>query len=177
MTAKPKLNPLFFAPFVSSVLRIEPEWIDENGHLNMAYYNVLFETAIDEAFELVGLNQNYYRDGDGTIFIGEAHVRYRREVHHDTPVRVTVQLVDYDVKRLHLYLEMRHAKDGWLAATSELMALHINKAERKVGPFPADILDAIAVMQSAHAALPRPEALGSAIGIPSRGGKGKVGLH
>jgi hypothetical protein len=35
-------------PFVSSVMRIEPAWIDYNGHLNMAYYNVLFDRAIDE---------------------------------------------------------------------------------------------------------------------------------
>ena len=177
MTAKPKLNPLFFAPFVSSVLRIEPEWIDENGHLNMAYYNVLFERAIDEAFELLGLNHAYYTEGPGTIFIGEAHLRYRREVHLETPVRITVQLIDYDAKRLHLYLEMRHASEGWLAATSELMALHIDKSERKVAQFPADIRDAIAVMHSAHVALPRPEGLGSTIAVPKNNRLGKVGLH
>lgn len=177
MPVKAKLNPLFFAPFVSSVLRVEPPWIDENGHLNMAYYNVLFEHAIDQAFELLGLNQSYYTEGPGTIFIGEAHLRYRREVHLETPVRVTVQLIDYDAKRLHLYLEMRHASEGWLAATSELMALHIDKAERKVAPFPADIRDAIAVMHSAHAALPRPESLGSAIAVPKNKRDGKVELH
>ena len=32
------LKPVFFAPFVSSVMRVEPEWIDYNGHLNVAYY-------------------------------------------------------------------------------------------------------------------------------------------
>ena len=31
------------APFMSSVMEIIPEWIDYNGHLNMAYYNVLFD--------------------------------------------------------------------------------------------------------------------------------------
>ena len=48
------LEPVFFAPFVSSVMRVEPGWIDYNGHLNMAYYNVLFDRAVDEAFELLG---------------------------------------------------------------------------------------------------------------------------
>ncbi len=177
MTAKRKLNPLFFVPFVSSLMRVEPGWIDANGHLNMAYFNVLFDRALDQAFELLALTHDYYTDGPGTVFIGEAHLRYRREVKLETPIRITVQLIDYDVKRMHLYLEMRHASEGWLAATSELMALHIDKAERKVSPFPPDILDAIAVMQSAHKALPRPEHLGSTIEIPSNAGKGKVGLH
>jgi len=177
MSANRKFNPLFFAPFVSSVMRVEPGWIDANGHMNMAYYNVLFDRALDQAFELLGLTQAYYTEGSGTVFIGEAHLRYKREVTLETPVRITVQLVDYDVKRMHLYLEMRHASDGWLASTSEVMALHIDKTERKVGPFPADILDAIAIMQSAHKAMPRPDALGSAIGIPTKGRAGKVGLH
>ena len=29
-------EPLFFAPFVASVMTVEPAWIDYNGHLNMA---------------------------------------------------------------------------------------------------------------------------------------------
>ena len=53
------LEPLFFAPFVSSVMRVEPQWIDYNGHLNMAYYNVLFDRAVDEAYELLGIGADY----------------------------------------------------------------------------------------------------------------------
>jgi len=36
MLDRTDLEPLFFAPFVSSVMRIEPAWIDYNGHLNSA---------------------------------------------------------------------------------------------------------------------------------------------
>ena len=54
-------EPLFFAPFVSSVMRVEPGWIDYNGHLNMAYYNVLFDRAVDEAFELLGCGLDYVK--------------------------------------------------------------------------------------------------------------------
>ena len=56
------LEPLFFAPFVSSVMRVEPAWIDYNGHLNMAYYNVLFDRAVDEVFELLGCGVDYVED-------------------------------------------------------------------------------------------------------------------
>ena len=177
MSAKPKINPLFFAPFVSSVMRAEAGWIDANGHLNMAYYNVLFERALDEAFDLLGLNRAYYETQPGTIFVAEAHLAYQREIFLDTPVRITVQLIDYDTKRMHLYLEMRHAAEGWLAATSELMMLHIDRTERKVSAFPQDILDAIAVTKSAHSALARPDALGRKIEVPASGRSSKVGLH
>ena len=57
------LEPVFFAPFVSSVMTVEPAWIDYNGHLNMAYYNVLFDRAVDEVFELLGCGADYVKQG------------------------------------------------------------------------------------------------------------------
>ena len=48
MLDRTDIEPVFFAPFVSSLMRVEPQWIDYNGHLNMAYYNVLFDRAVDE---------------------------------------------------------------------------------------------------------------------------------
>ena len=54
MLDRREFEPVFFAPFVSSVMTVEPAWIDYNGHLNMAYYNVLFDRAVDEVFELLG---------------------------------------------------------------------------------------------------------------------------
>jgi hypothetical protein len=59
MLERPDPEPAFFAPFVSSVMRVEPAWIDYNGHLNMAYYNVLFDRAGDEAFDLLGCGAGY----------------------------------------------------------------------------------------------------------------------
>src|SRR5262245_7600642 len=93
-------EPHFFAPFVSSVMQVEPTWIDYNGHLNMAYYNVLFDRAVDEVFELLGCGADYLKKGFST-FTAEVHVRYLRELHAGDPVRVTFQLLDYDAKRMH----------------------------------------------------------------------------
>ena len=36
------------APFRSSPKHVRPEWVDYNGHLNMAYYTFLFDTSVDE---------------------------------------------------------------------------------------------------------------------------------
>ena len=90
------LEPVFFAPFVSSVMAVEPAWIDYNGHLNMAYYNVLFDRAVDEAFELLGCGLDYVRTRKHSCFTAEVHVRYLRELHAGDPVRVTFQLIDFD---------------------------------------------------------------------------------
>ncbi|KMO36627.1 thioesterase [Methylobacterium tarhaniae] len=159
----------FFAPFVSSTMAIEPGWIDYNGHLNMAYYHVLFDRAVDEAFGVVGLGPDYMETGRGTTFAAEVHVRYRRELVLHDRVRVTLQLVAFDEKRIHFYSEIRHATEGWVAATSENLSLHVDPATRRVAPFPEDIQANLSVMLGSHARLPRPDDLGRVIGIPARG--------
>jgi acyl-CoA thioester hydrolase len=158
----------FFAPFVSSTMRVEPAWIDYNGHMNMAYYHVLFDRAVDEGFGLVGLGQEYLAEHKSSFFVAEIHTLYRRELKmHDT-ARATLQLIDYDEKRIHYYMELRHAEEGWVAATMESLSLHVDMETRKVSPFPDDIAANLAVMKAAHARLARPQAQGRVIGIPSK---------
>jgi len=157
------LEPLFFAPFVSSLMRVEADWIDYNGHLNMAYYNVLFDRAVDEAFELIGCGLDYVKTRKLSCFTAEVHVRYLRELHAGDPVRVTMQLIDCDAKRLHFFEQLFHAAEGWVSATSEDIALHVDLETRKTAPFPDDVAARLAKMKASHARLPRPEAAGRRI--------------
>jgi acyl-CoA thioester hydrolase len=159
-------EPVFFAPFVSSVMRIEPGWIDYNGHLNMAYYNVLFDRAVDEAFGLIGCGIDYVRSRKCSCFTAEVHVRYLRELSANDHVRVTFQLLNYDAKRMHYFEQLFHATEGWVSATSENMSLHVDMVGRKTAPFPADVAACLARMKASHARLPRPEAAGRRIAMP-----------
>jgi acyl-CoA thioester hydrolase len=163
------LEPLFFAPFVSSVMRVEPAWIDYNGHLNMAYYNVLFDRCVDEAYELLGIGTAYLSQQKHSTFTAEAHLRYLRELHEDDPVRVTFQLLDYDAKRIHYFQQLFHATEGWMSATSENMTLHVDMTAKKVVAFPATVKRTLCRMKAAHARLPRPEAAGRSIAMPAKG--------
>jgi acyl-CoA thioester hydrolase len=156
------------APFVSSVMRLEPQWIDYNGHLNVAYYNVLFDRAVDEVYELIGLGPSYLERHQHSTMVVEAHVRYLRELKLDDPVRVTVQLLDYDAKRIHVFEELRHATDNWVSATSENMTLSVDMTSKKVAPFHDSVLRALAAMKAAHAHLPRPKAAGRRVAMPGK---------
>jgi acyl-CoA thioester hydrolase len=168
MLDRTDLEPLFFAPFVSSVMKVEPAWIDYNGHLNMAYYNVLFDRAVDEAYELLGIGHDYLKINKHSTFTAEAHVRYLRELHEGDPVRVTFQLLGHDAKRIHYFLQLFHATEGWVSATSENMTLHVDMTAKKVVPFPAHVTRTLSRMNTAHARLPRPEAAGRSIAMPSK---------
>jgi acyl-CoA thioester hydrolase len=161
-------EPAFFAPFVSSVMRVEEAWIDYNGHLNMAYYNVLFDRCVDEAYELIGCGLGYLEQTRHSTFTAEVHVRYLRELHAGDPVRVTFQLLGYDAKRIHYFEELRHAEEGWLSATSENMTLHVDMTAKKTVPFPDFIAARLARMKAAHAHLPLPDGVGRRIAMPGK---------
>ena len=91
-----------------------------------------------------------------------------RELHDGDPARVTFQLLDYDSKRIHYFEQLFHATEGWVSATSENMTLHVDIASKKVVPFPGTIMSTLARMKAAHAQLPRPEAAGRHIAMPSK---------
>lgn len=152
------------APFVSRVMEIEKGWIDYNGHLNMAYYNVLFDRCSDQAFALLGMGPQYAEERRMTTYTAEIHVCYVRELHLDHKVTCTFQLLDHDEKRFHFFQELHHT-DGWLAATSEVLTLHVDMNGPKVCPFPSDVMEKLEQMQAAHAGLPRPERAGRSIAI------------
>jgi acyl-CoA thioester hydrolase len=155
------------ALFLSSVMQIEPDWIDYNGHLNMAYYQVMFDRALDELWLLLGIGPGYREDRNQSTFMAECHVRYVREIHLGDPVQISILLVAADEKRIHTFQELRHAAEGWLSATSENMSIHIDMAVRKTAPFPPDIRARVDAVAQAHRALPRPDAIGRQIAMPS----------
>ncbi|MHA6684076.1 thioesterase family protein [Mesorhizobium sp. A556] len=152
------------ALFVSRPMDIEKDWIDYNGHLNMAYYNVLFDRCADQALDAMGMGLDYVKERRLTIYTAEVHVCYVQELHLDHKVVVSFQLIDHDAKRLRAYQEIRHV-DGWLAATSETLSLHVDMEGPKVAPFPEDVLAKVEAMRAAHAGLPIPERAGRSIGI------------
>src|SRR5450755_1060097 len=158
------------ALFLSSVMQIEPAWIDYNGHLNMAYYNVMFDRAIDELWLQLGIGSGYMKARNGSTFTAECHVRYLREIHLGDPVQVSILLVGADEKRLHTFEELRHASEGWLSATSENMTIHIDMTARKTAPFPPDIRARIEAVAHAHAAILRPEGIGRRVEMPVKRG-------
>ena len=123
------------APFVSKPMDIEKDWIDYNGHLNMAYYNVIFDRGSDEVYEMLGIGPSYARERKLTIYTAEVHVCYVQELHLGDRVTVRFQLLDHDEKRLRAYQEIRHA-DGWLAATSEIAVAACRHGRTEGRPLP-----------------------------------------
>jgi acyl-CoA thioester hydrolase len=80
-------------------------------------------------------------------------------------VEVRLQLLDFDHKRLHFYQEMYHCAGGYLAASSEQIALHVDMTSRRSAPFPADVTNKLNDVLATHQGLPRSDRIGHIIGI------------
>lgn len=124
--------------------RVESDWIDFNGHMNVAYYLVAFDRAVDLLFDRFGISNDYIDHTRGSTFAVECHVTYQRELNEHDPYRVTSQLLAYDEKRIHQFQRLYHAEENYLAATAEWMNLHVDLNTRRVSPWPDPIRASIA---------------------------------
>jgi acyl-CoA thioester hydrolase len=144
-----------------------PQWIDANGHMNLAYYVVLFDGATDALYDQIGVGQAY-RDATGnSTFTAETHTLYERELLLGERVRVVSHLLGVDTKRLHYFHEMFHADTGHRVAAQELIGLHIDLRIRRVAPFPPDLLARLQVAVRARGDQPLPQGVGRRISMPS----------
>ena len=146
---------------------VEPDWIDYNGHMNVAYYVLVFDRATDAFLDFLGLDEALRDAAGSSTFSVEAHITYQREVVEGDPLRFTTQLLGYDAKRIHYLHRMYHAEDGFLASTVEWMTLHVDLGSRKVGPMPPQILSRLADLMASHGELPWPEEAGRVIRRPA----------
>ena len=96
------------------------------------------------------------------------NVCYLGEVLEGDPLRFTTQLINSDEKRLHYFHRMYHAEKGYLAATNELMTVHISLETRRVAPMSEDIKERIKLIRENHAMLPFPEQAGRLIALRSK---------
>jgi len=99
-----------------------------------------------------------------TTYTAEFHIRYLRELRLGDAVRVSFQLIDHNDKCLHYFQEIIH-EEGWVSATGEGLALHVDLSGPRVASMPADILSMIGTIMDEHRRLPRPDAVGRSIAI------------
>lgn len=149
-------------------MAVELQWIDFNGHFNMAYYGVLFDRAADECFALFGMDPAYVKATGNSWFTLETHTTYLRELTATDPVLVELQILDSDHKRMHYIQTMRQADEGWAACLLEVMVSHVSLVTHKTSNFPDDVKAKIDAMRAAHKALPVPPQVGRRIGIPRK---------
>ena len=128
------------------------EWIDYNGHLRDAYYSLIVSLATDALMVRVGIDERYRQSTRCTLYTVEMHMHFLREVLATDIVEVSVRMLGIDRKRIHAGFDLRRGANPQLAASAELMLLHIRQGDSPAAvPFPEEISAALAEFSAAAA--------------------------
>ena len=153
-------------PYIGKLQTVESQWTDYNGHMNMAYYAVLFDRAADEMFESLGLGSAYVKATNNSFFTLETHTSYANELNAGDPVRIEQQLIGSDAKRVHYVQQMFRGETSYLVCVLEVMVSHVDLATHRTSPFPDDVRARIQDLAVQHKPLPLPPQVGHVIGLP-----------
>jgi carnitine 3-dehydrogenase len=145
-------------------INVPQDWTDYNNHMNESRYLQMFTNCSDALLRLIGSDDEYNRKGF-SYYTAETHIMHMKEVAALEPVHVTVQVIAYDEKRLHVFYRLFHSRTDDLLATGEQIYLHVDGKAGKTVAAPKKILDRIAaIWDGGHKSLPRPEAVGRHVG-------------
>tara|TARA_B110000003_G_scaffold175035_1_gene174609 strand:+ start:145 stop:612 length:468 start_codon:yes stop_codon:yes gene_type:complete len=115
--------------------KIIKEWVDYNNHLNMAYYVLIFDQALEVMLEKFKMGANSAKKNQRSTMVVETNTKYISEVKENDEVDIMLTFFDHDKKRLHLKLEIIEKKTKKISASIEWLSLYVNLETRKVTEF------------------------------------------
>lgn len=152
------------APLSLHRAQVLADWVDYNGHMSESCYLLVFGDNADAFFRFFGIDERYRATGH-SLYTIETHLHYLREVAEAEPLRLTLQLVDLDPKRLHVFHTMYHTTSGTVLATAEQLLVHVQTGAGRVTALPSHLYERLQAIRAAHATLPVPDSLGHVMGI------------
>lgn len=148
--------------------KVKPEWVDDYGHMNMAYYLLVCDEATYAFWQAMNDGLPLEERGGAEYAVVETHVNYLREVRLGDPLNITTQLLDADEKRLRLFHTIYHQTGGFAAATNEVMSLGFDLTNRRLMKFRDSVQARLQNLLGEHAKLPVPVSAGRGITMAKR---------
>ena len=119
-----------------STQKIKKEWTDYNGHMNVAYYVLIFDLyAAEILMNKFNMGEKSAKETNKSTMVVESHITYNQELQLNDEVDINCVYFDHDKKRLQYKMEMIHKEKKYLASTIEILALYVDLNERKVAEF------------------------------------------
>ena len=152
------------APLALHACMVKAEWTDYNGHMSESAYLLVFGDSSDAFFRFIGIDEAYRASGF-SLYTIDTRIRNLAELGVGDPLRLTLQLVDLDAKRLHIFHRMTHGGTGTEAAVAEQVLAHVDIRARRSTPFPPELYDRLAAIRAAHSGLTLHPMIGAPFGI------------
>ena len=119
--------------------KIIKEWTDYNGHMNVAYYVLIFDLfGAEILMDKFQMGEQSAKKTKKSTMVVESHITYNQEVKEGDEVDVNLLYFDHDKKRLQYKLEMIHKEKKFLASTVEILSLYVDLDQRKVSEFESE---------------------------------------
>ena len=142
---------------------VRPEWIDYSGHMNVGYFLLPFENASGAFFEHLDLSRAYRERTNHALFAAETHIIFEREVGEGERLFFTTQLICWAPRWVNCIHSMYQVNGNHLAATNQLLFVHVDLSSRRAAPMPKKRQAALAQMFERHSRLPIPSQAGRSI--------------
>ena len=137
------------SPFRTKNQTVLDEWIDYNGHMNVAYYTLAFDKALDFFFEdVLNIGPSFVEKNKEGPFALKASYNYFSELLESESFFVDISILDYDLKRVHVFGEMRKDKSLELSAVFETVLINMDLSARKVKQYPDRVLKLFELFKS-----------------------------
>ena len=114
---------------------VKQEWVDYNDHMNMAYYVLIFDQALEVALEKFKMGESSAKDLNRSTMVVETNTKYLSEVKQGEEIDINMTYFDHDKKRLQIKMEMIEKSKKKISATIEWISLYIDLSQRKVTEF------------------------------------------
>ena len=116
--------------------KIIKDWTDYNGHMNVAYYVLIFDLfGAETLMNRFHMGEESAKTNKKSTMVVESHITYNEEVKEGDEVDVNLLYFDHDKKRLQYKLEMIHKEKKYVASTIETLSLYVDLSLRKVAEF------------------------------------------
>tara|TARA_Y100000590_G_scaffold62655_1_gene67106 strand:+ start:703 stop:1173 length:471 start_codon:yes stop_codon:yes gene_type:complete len=123
-------------PLLISSQKIKKEWTDYNGHMNVAYYVLIFDLyAAEILMTKFNMGEKSAKETNKSTMVVESHITYNQELKEGDEVDLNLIYFSHDKKRLLYKFEMKHKTKKYLASTIEILSLYVDLEKRKVAEF------------------------------------------
>lgn len=118
-------------PSISYRGHVERQWIDINQHMNVAWYDHVFDVAETTFFRTFGITDEHIAKTGFSMFRLERLVRYERELLPGESIEVRSMIAWTDFKRVHHFHELWNTQSRCRAASVDALSIHVDLSTRK----------------------------------------------
>ena len=135
-------------------MRIPSHYIDRNGHMNVRHYIGIFDDCGTPTLVRQGLPLEWLTAHHRGVMDVENHIRFLHEVMEGEEVTVHARLIGRTEKALHWMEFLVNNTRANLAATLEMLTVHVDLVTRRATAWRAEAAAALDAQIATDGALP-----------------------